>query len=307
MFTICRLFPGSCVIAVFTVSILLFGCGANDEGDDSADGGVGEGGVVQKIAGACTPDESAPVTANRCTTDLNNTTLPQCRTWTKVEIPGTICSDGSQYKIFVNYSDTSNNLAVHFEPGGACWDYQSCSGEGGIRGAANPHGLSDDHVLQRYQFLGLLRRNIDQPAKDYNYVWVSYCTGDIHIGNSVETYTSADGLKQIVYHHNGHNNVLAVVDWLKKTFPVVPKMLATGCSAGGAGSFLNYYFLRKGMGSAVQCGYLLNDSGPIFHSDGWSKPLHDIVRASWDSNSILDGLANELSTVPVAEIKNILV
>jgi hypothetical protein len=80
----------------------------------------------------CAPDESAPVPVTRCTADATDTSLPPCGAWLKVEIPGTICGDGSQYKFFVNYSNVSNNLVVSFEPGGACWDYASCAGVGGI-------------------------------------------------------------------------------------------------------------------------------------------------------------------------------
>ena len=59
-------------------------------------------------------------------------------TWLKVEPPGVVCGNNSQYKFFVNYSNTTDNLVVVFEPGGACWDYDSCAGRNGIRGAANP-------------------------------------------------------------------------------------------------------------------------------------------------------------------------
>jgi hypothetical protein len=257
----------------------------------------------------CVPDESAPVPVDRCSMDPGDTSRPACNTWIKVEIPGTVCGDGSQYKFFVNYSGTSNNLVVSFEPGGACWDYASCAGVGGIRGAANPKGIKDDHMM-RYQYLNLLRRSDVNPAKNYNMVFVPYCTGDIHSGNNVIKYTSSEpvdggsgpgGTGELTFHHNGHNNSLAVAEWLRATFATVPKMLVTGCSAGGAGAILNYHFLREGMGAQAQCGYLLNDSGPIFHSGGPSQQLHDKIRASWNTDSVLDGLSS--LPVPVADIK----
>jgi hypothetical protein len=246
----------------------------------------------------CSPDESAPVPADRCTTDPADATLPPCSTWLKVELPGTICGDGSQYKFFVNYSTSSNNLVVAFEPGGACWDYESCAGTSGIRGAANPHGISDDH-MSTYQYLNLLRRTDVNPAKDYNMVFVPYCTGDIHAGNNVITYTSSGsvdggtgpgGTGELTFHHNGHNNSLAVIEWMRGAFATVPKMFVTGCSAGGAGAILNYHFIRQGMGEQAQCGYLLDDSGPIFHSGGPSQQLHDKIRASWNTDTVLDAL-----------------
>jgi hypothetical protein len=257
----------------------------------------------------CTPDESAPVPASRCTSDPGDTSLPPCNTWIKVEIPGTVCGNGSQYKFFVNYSSSSNNLAVSYEPGGACWDYASCAGVGGIRGAANPNGIRDDHMM-RYQYLNFLRRTDDNPVKEYNLVFVPYCTGDIHSGNNVITYTSSEpvdggtgpgGTGTLTFHHNGHKNSLAVVEWLRTAFSDVPKMLVTGCSAGGAGAILNYHFIRQGMGSQAQCGYLLNDSGPIFHSGGPSQQLHDKIRASWNTDTVLDGLTG--LSLPVSDLK----
>ena len=258
----------------------------------------------------CQPDESAPVPAERCTTDAADSSRPPCDTWIKVELAGTVCGNGSQYKFFVNYSSSSNNLVVDFEPGGACWDYPSCSGVGGIRGAANPRGIADDH-MSRYQYLNFLRRTDVNPAGHYNMVFVPYCTGDIHAGNNVITYTSTEpmdggtgpgGAAELTFHHHGHKNSLAVIDWIRATFANVPKMLVTGCSAGGAGSILNYHFLRQAMGTQAQCGYMLNDSGPIFHTDGPSRQLHDKIRAAWNTDSVLDGLSG--LSIPIAELKN---
>ncbi|MET0594763.1 MAG: pectin acetylesterase-family hydrolase [Polyangiaceae bacterium] len=285
---------GSCAAVVLTA-----GCSS---GEDAA---IKE----PEIVSPCTPDESAPVPVTRCTNDHSDTSLPPCNQWIKVEPPGAICGDGSQYKFFVNLSSTSNNLVVSFEPGGACWDYESCAGVSGVRGAANPHGIADDH-MSRYQYLNLLRRTDVNPAQNYNLVFVPYCTGDIHSGNNVMTYTSAapvdggtgpGGTGELTFHHNGHANSLAVIDWLKSKFSVVPKMLVTGCSAGGAGAILNYHFIREAMGTQAQCGYLLDDSGPIFHSEGPSQKLHDKIRAAWNTDTVLDGL--DALPIAIADIK----
>jgi hypothetical protein len=295
----CEAMKWSSLSAWFCAPLLALGCSSVD------DAAIGDPGPDLP----CTPDESAPVPNDRCSSDPADTSLPACGTWIKVEVPGTVCGDGSQYKFFVNYTSSSNNLVVSFEPGGACWDYASCAGAGGIRGAANPHGIPDDH-MSKYQFLNLLRRTDDNPVASYNLVFVPYCTGDIHSGNNVITYTSSEpvdggtgpgGTAELTFHHNGHNNSVAVVEWIRSTFTTVPRMLVTGCSAGGAGAILNYHFLRQGMGQNAQCGYLLNDSGPIFHSDGPSRQLHDQIRSAWNTDSVLDGLVN--LPVAVADLK----
>jgi hypothetical protein len=290
--------------AFVLLAMFSFGCGSDDGAAPSKSG----------PAVPCAPDETGPIPTDRCTTDAKDTSLPQCNTWIKVEPPGAVCGDGSQYKFFVSYSNTSNDVLMEFEPGGACWDYESCSGTGGIRGAANPHGIADDH-MSSYQYLPLLNPTPTEansnPTKDYNKVFVSYCTGDIHTGNKVATYTSegpVDGGKgpggtdSLTFNHAGHADTLKVIDWMADTFKSVPKLLVSGCSAGGAGALLNYAFVRFGMGAAVQCSYLLDDSGPIFHGDGPSKALEAKVSASWNTDPIFDEL-NEQIPIDVAALK----
>jgi hypothetical protein len=209
-------------------------------------------------------------------------------TWELVAPAGAVCGNGSPYKFFVNYSDTTDDVVVVFEPGGACWDYPSCTGAEGIRGAANIDGLPDDHwELAPFISPFLQRDDPTTPTRDWNLVYVPYCTGDVHTGNNVITYTDPDGVgPDVTFHHNGHANVQRVVEWLDGNFTHVPRMLVTGCSAGGAGAITNYWFLRNGVAAAEKM-YMLNDSGPIFPSGGYSQPLHDKIRTSWNVDSIL--------------------
>ena len=212
---------------------------------------------------------------------------PSYYKWEKVEIPGTVCGNGSQYKFFVNYSETSDDVMMIFEPGGGCWDFESCSGQTSL-GAANPNGIPDDHLNG---FLGvhtpLLNREFpDNPVADWNYVFMPYCTGDVHTGRAVTVYSDPAGIEpDLEYHHNGHDNVVAAVDWLSVQFPQVPRMLVTGCSAGGAGATANYYFIRTGMN--IERSYLLADSGPIFPNSTFSQPLHDQINESWRVDEVL--------------------
>ena len=217
---------------------------------------------------------------------------PSYREWLKVELPGTVCGDGSQYKFFVSYSDSSNDLVIVLEPGGACWDYDSCAGRNGIRGAANVNGLEDDH-WELAPFISPFLNRVPEAnphTRDWNMVYMPYCTGDVHTGNKIVTYSDPAGVDEdITFHHKGHDNMMAAIDWMAEQFQDVPRMLVTGCSAGGAGATINYHFLRNGL-PGVQHGYLFADSGPIMPSSGWSKPLHEKVYEAWDVDSILTQL-----------------
>jgi hypothetical protein len=223
---------------------------------------------------------------------IQNPLRDSYRTWTKVEPPGVVCGNNSQYKFWVNFSDTSDNLVVVFEPGGACWDYESCTGKNGIRGAANVNGLADDHhKLASFISPFLNRYAEDIPTHDWNFVYVPYCTGDVHTGNNVVTYTEEAGSATVQFHHDGHNATQSIVSWIDGSFTHVPKMFVTGCSAGGVGSLVNYNFLRKGV-RAVKKGYMLDDSGPVFPSTGFSAPLHAKIRTAWN----VDSLGGDLPT-----------
>ena len=207
--------------------------------------------------------------------------------WIKVE-PGAVCGNNTPYKIFVNFSNKSDNLVVVLEPGGACWDYDSCTGRNGIRGAANVNGLPDDHYKLAPFISPFVNRGlVEMPTVDWNYIYVPYCTGDVHTGNTVATYTDATTADSIEFHHDGHNAGQQIVKWIDANFTHVPKMLVTGCSAGGAGSLVNYHYLRKGV-KAVQNGYMLDDSGPVFPSSGYSGPLHEKIRSAWQIDTLTD-------------------
>lgn len=217
--------------------------------------------------------------------EILNPPRDQYESWVKIEPPGVVCGNNSQYKIFANFSAKSDNLVVVFEPGGACWDYDSCTGKNGIRGAANVNGLKDTHYELAPVISPFLSRFDDtNPSRDWNMVYVPYCTGDVHTGNKVVTYQST-GSPDVTFQHRGHDAVQKVVEWIDGNFTHVPKMLVTGCSAGGAGSLVNYRFLRNGI-RAVEKSYLLNDSGPVFPSSGYSAPLHGMIRAAWDLDSL---------------------
>ena len=218
--------------------------------------------------------------------------------WEKVTVPGTKCGNGSQYKFFVHRTG-SPNLLFMMEGGGACWDYDSCSGRTGILGAANPNGIPDDYMTQfTAKYVSPIvngadpglpfRDRKDIVTKGWNVVYLPYCTGDVHIGNNVKTYTDTTGANPpLTWYHSGYTNTLAAANFAKQNFPSVQKLLVTGYSAGGTSTSSGYYFIRKAINPAR--GYLLNDSGPVFMApsmNSLSRPLHDKIRSSWNLDSV---------------------
>jgi hypothetical protein len=220
--------------------------------------------------------------------------------WEKVTLPGTQCGNGSQYKFFVHRTG-SPNVLFFLEGGGACWDYDTCSGRAGVLGAANPNGIADDYMRQftaKYVSPvvngadpGLpFRSRKDLVTKGWNIVYLPYCTGDVHIGNSSVTYVDPTGAQPpLAWKHSGYKNTLAAANHARTLFPSVQKLLVTGYSAGGTATSGAYYFIRRALNPAR--GYLLNDSGPIYlapNVDSRSRPLHEKIRQSWALDSVFN-------------------
>lgn len=222
--------------------------------------------------------------------------------WETVELPGTTCGDGSQYRFFV-HDTASENLVVYFQGGGACWDFDTCSGRAGLLGAANPNGIPADYIFGTLPtFVSPIvngadpgipfRSRTDLITKGWDVVFMPYCTGDVHVGNRVTTYVDQTGQEPpLTWHHNGYNNTLAALNELAARFPNVNKMLISGYSAGGVASGVGYYFARQILNPNE--GYMINDSGPVFPSPNASsnsRPLHDTITQSWDLPSVFDQL-----------------
>jgi hypothetical protein len=222
--------------------------------------------------------------------------------WERVALPGTQCGNGSQYKFFARRTG-SPNVLFFFEGGGACWDYDTCSGRAGVLGAANPNGIADDYMTQftaKYVSPivngadpGLpLRSRTDLVTKDWNIVYMPYCTGDVHIGNRAATYVDATGGQPpLPWKHSGFTNTTAAVQWAHQQFPTVSKLLVTGFSAGGTATAAGYFFVRRGLNPTR--GYYLDDSGPVHPApnDSFnSRPLHTQIREAWALDSVFGAL-----------------
>jgi len=223
--------------------------------------------------------------------------------WERVEIAGTKCSDGSQYKFWVHDNPNSRNLVIMYEGGGACWDYESCSGALGLLGASNPNGLPDDYITQqKAKYVSPivngadpgfpLRSKTDIVTKDWDVAYMPYCTGDVHVGNNVVTYDDPSGVNPpINFHHMGYHNSTEALAFMKNRFRRINKMFITGFSAGGVASGALYDEARKTL--RPKKGYMLNDSGPLFPAPDASynsRQLHETISAAWDMPSVLGDL-----------------
>ena len=141
--------------------------------------------------------------------------------WEMVELPassGASCGNGTPYRFFVNRTPFTSKTVVMYEGGGACWEKGTCENKAGtLLGAVNPDGIPTNYMSDwnRQAHLGLVtpfttRINplTSVQTQSWNIVYLTYCTGDVHTGNKVTTYSDVAG--SLAWYHRGAVNAKAV-------------------------------------------------------------------------------------------------
>src|SRR4051812_15534557 len=177
--------------------------------------------------------------------------------WTWVDVPGMDCDDGSPTGVAVNPAPGGGgDLFIYFMGGGACWDASTCfvlnTSVHGPFGQAQWDGTGAPSVAH-----ALDRTRATNPFRDMSYVFVPYCTGDLHAGSNVATY---DVLGPRPFAHVGRRNVEALLPRLRATWPAPTRVVISGSSAGGFGATLNYDLFRRAYRDAQVA--LIDDAGP---------------------------------------------
>ncbi|MDB4989406.1 MAG: hypothetical protein JWN04_4584, partial [Myxococcaceae bacterium] len=170
-------------------------------------------------------------------------------TWTNIEFPDTTCRDGSPAGLAVSLNPASKKVMIYLEGGGACFDVATCF--------LSPGNTS---AFQGEQKQGLFdRTKANNPVKDWNFVYIPYCTGDTHGG------TKKDGVVAGVsgtHQFTGYTNITTFLKRIVPTFPDATDVLLTGISAGGYGAAQNAIQVAKAFPNVKM--KLIDDSGPGF-------------------------------------------
>ncbi|MFN7131739.1 MAG: pectin acetylesterase-family hydrolase [Myxococcales bacterium] len=198
------------------------------------------------------------------------------REWNEIRTGGdTVCARGTPYSFFV-HPGTTNKVVIDFMGGGACWTQDSC----GFAGALFDDSVDTLRDRVKDGFPGVYDRSKPQnPFKDWFHVVIPYCTGDIHWGDSVQTY--GEGEAAITIRHKGAVNARAVLDWVYAQFDAPERILVTGCSAGSYGSIMWAPHIKRHYPKAVVRQF--GDSGAgVVTSDFFrdSFPRWDATRAA---------------------------
>lgn len=201
-------------------------------------------------------------------------------TWTWNDVAGTQCANGSPTGVGVNLTHKSKKLLVFLMGGGACWNALTC----GSGSAANLSGYGAGNFkadVSTYGSSGIFdRTDAANPFKDYSFVFVPYCTGDVHAGNKVSTY-GAGG----TFHHVGYANMTADIARIVPTFPDADYVVLAGSSAGGFGSLWNFVQVQSAFGSVHVD--VVDDSGPPMRPTYMSTSLQQQWTSAWGIDKTL--------------------
>ncbi len=226
-----------------------------------------DGGVSAKGDGSTPVDSSdAPDASADAATDAAPTALPitaPAGAWTFVPIAGMVCGDGSPTGISVNPSATPGApLFVFLMGGGACWSDLTCLNNAADNVNQTVDGPAIAADIARLPLL-FDRTRADGAFRDASFVFVPYCTGDLHAGNARRDYQFLT--KKMTIEHRGARNVEAFLPRLAATFRA-PKVVLAGASAGGFGALLNYHRFRAAFATARID--ILDDSGTPIQPTG---------------------------------------
>ena len=148
------------------------------------------------------------------------------------------CVDGSPYKFFARRG-TVNKLVMYYQGGGACWEQTTCS----LHTCDQSVDASDNPANRHAGFADLT--NPANPIRDWNIVFVSYCSCDIHFGDAAQDYANANPAAPLHIEHRGFENAKVVEKWAREHFLAPDEVFVTGSSAGAYGAWFHAPLLQK--------------------------------------------------------------
>jgi hypothetical protein len=206
--------------------------------------------VVSTAFAGGLPDEWAEIDPADYGFEYNGLT-PAC-----TNAPGTT---SDKFTFFVK-GGTKNKIVIFFQGGGACWASTNCLY---FPTCTQQQGEVLDDFYDPAKTQGIFDlTNSDNPFKDWGFVYIPYCTGDLFWGAQDTEYPDSwfffGGVPQTIQ-HRGFVNFQAVLRYLKDNVCWPRKIFVTGSSAGSYGATNAFPFIKQAY--PLSRVYLLGDAG----------------------------------------------
>ena len=224
---------------------------------------------------------------------------PSCSGGPLLGADGSVVPAETDYSFFIRKGNP-RKLLIALDGGGACWDSNTCIGSALVPGGPL-YTLAVNETAESLNQLGGVF-NLDQPDNtfaEYTQVFIPYCSADVHWGSKDTTYlyTTPDGA-QIPWtiKHRGHDNVLAVLRWLKDYYESdlgqAPKEVAVaGASAGGYGALLALPAVKKMLPRRTRTHLLVDSSNGVVSEDFYNRAIGgaEVKDGAWGVERNLSG------------------
>lgn len=258
-----------------TISVLLAACADSDDGDRGPSGSVSLDASSGSDANQSSGDGGVGTDGGTDTGDGGDggggLDVPE-RTWTWVEVEGTKCmSDDNPTGIGVNPVSNANRAIIFLQGGNACYNPPSCAI------TANPGGFGQSEFQNELALIGTaLNRQPANPFANDTFVYIPYCTGDVHAG----TREGAEVFGEGPYNFVGFENLRLMLDVIIPSLDGVEEIVLAGISAGGFGAAINFDYVQRRFGPEVRV-TLIDDSGPPFGNEFLAPCLQNHFRTTW--------------------------
>jgi len=154
--------------------------------------------------------------------------------WTWVDFADARCANGATTGLGINPAEGATDVVLYLMGGGACWDASSCYLVKSAWNVDLGYGVGQ-FSSEPYRQLPLFdRRAASNPFAGASYVYVPYCTGDLHVGTAEQRHVQTQ-----VTRHVGAKNLEAFLQRLAPTFATARRVFVIGTSAGGFGAQMN--------------------------------------------------------------------
>jgi Pectinacetylesterase len=203
--------------------------------------------------------------------------------WNRIAAGGeTLCSNGGAYEFWFRPGDPKR-VSIYFEGGGACWRPELCALD--RNPSYDPVVDSTDDPAARNGIFDFA--NAENPVAGYSALYLPYCTGDVHVGDTVAVYdvpaAAGKPAESVTLHHVGTVNTDAALDWLYRRVTDPTDVFVSGTSAGALGSAFHAYRIATHYAHArvVQLG----DA-----AGGYRTPAIPGILRTWNTPSVVPDL-----------------
>lgn len=196
-----------------------------------------------------------------------------------IELPGSVCADGTQSFYTLTKREGAKNLLIYMHGGGACWGKQSC--EDGYASPLTREEEPTDWI--NGQGIHNSRDPKNPFASNYNIITVPYCTGDSYTGDRDADYGTPGA--PYVIRHRGYRNTVLTLEAIQKQFPTPEKVALVGCSAGGIGVYYHLRSLAKLYPDVAK--YVVSDAGTPFRPPHLTAANYERIMKAWGADTTL--------------------